>query len=118
MKYRHRCRGSFLLFSPETPSRERSSLCESEDVQCRLCGIGHGEVDNATGLRALLFVGDFGLANGESGDGDVVCSICVSGRFEAGLPLRVPGLCLAQVEAASMDEQKALFDWLRKNFKE
>jgi hypothetical protein len=91
MRHRYKCRESFLLFSPETDSRVRRSLRESEDLQCRLCGIGPGEVDSATGLRALLYVGNIGLADDDSGDRDVICSICVWGRFEAGLPLRAPG---------------------------
>jgi hypothetical protein len=72
---------NYLSFSNDVPDEIRINLLQSCDLTCGMCGIGPGEFDSDTGVRATLWV--------EPSRGDSLvqasCSICIEGRREAGL---------------------------------
>lgn len=72
---------NYLMFSENLPNDLRASLLKSCDLTCMMCGIGPGQIDSYTGLRAILHL--------DCSNGKVLiearCSICIEGRREARL---------------------------------
>lgn len=81
MSRRSTCHERYLLLSPDLKWEERTSLRESGDLNCRMCGLSPGEIDFTTGQRALLYAERSG-SSVISPRWEITCSICSEGRAE------------------------------------
>jgi hypothetical protein len=112
---------SCLLFSNSIPATLRAELLNDETLSCHKCGIGAGEVDTATGIRARLQIDALELsANGNTAAPElqVICSICQQGAKHITTPRPTTIWLLSQVRRAGQEEQRAVLKWLRQKFKE
>lgn len=106
---------NYLIFAPEVTPSQRVELGKQTDLTCEMCGIGPGQIDSDTGLRALLHVERARWP--DRPQFHFGCSICITGRHDMGA--EQPWFEVAsQIRRAGIEEQRAVFDWLRKKFKE
>jgi DNA mismatch endonuclease (patch repair protein) len=109
---------NYLVIAPDIPTHTRSQLRESHDLTCAMCGIAAGQIDSDTGLRALLHVKPGSYASRGSLSVQIACSVCLDGRKE----MMAERLCAkppaARIMRAGIDEQRSVYEWLRKKFKE
>lgn len=117
----HRERGLIFDSSIPTSIRRHVSL-GGDDLYCQMCGLCPGEVDEYTGEEAEFCV-DWVPNNGLSFRGRypeirALCSTCNQGakNITSEKPTKI--WLLSQVRRAGQEEQKAVFEWLRRKFGE
>ncbi|RAU23938.1 HNH endonuclease [Paramagnetospirillum kuznetsovii] len=123
--------GQYLLESPPPEKRgiefqrgisakTRAEVLDRNGFTCQMCGLTPGDIDPATGRKVRLHLGhikDKSLGGkDEPSNLRALCSTCnqgaknITGEKPTGLWL------LTQIRRAGIDEQRAVFDWLRKKF--
>lgn len=98
----------------------RAEVLDRNGFTCQMCGLTPGDIDPATSRKVRLHIGhikDKSLGGkDELSNLRALCSTCnqgaknVTGEKPTGIWL------LSQVRRAGQDEQRAVFDWLRKKF--
>jgi hypothetical protein len=98
----------------------RAEVLDRNGFTCQMCGLTPGDIDPATNRKVRLHIGhikDKSLGGiDELSNLRALCSTCnqgaknITGEKPTGIWL------LSQIRRAGQDEQKAVFDWLRKKF--
>jgi 5-methylcytosine-specific restriction endonuclease McrA len=100
----------------------RAEVLDRNGFTCQMCGLAPGDIDSSTGRKVRLHIGhikDKSLGGkDELSNLRALCSTCnqgaknITGEKPTGIWL------LSQIRRAGQDEQRAVFDWLRKKFGE
>jgi 5-methylcytosine-specific restriction endonuclease McrA len=105
---------------PAILAKLRSQILLQSDFCCQMCGVTPEDIDPYTGRKARLQIGHikakrFG-GKDELSNLRTVCSTCNQGakHVTAEKPSRI--WLLSQVRRAGQDEQRAVFESLRKKF--
>jgi len=101
-------------------ARLRAEVLDRNGFTCQMCGLSPGDIDPATGRKVRLRLGhikDKSLGGkDELSNLRALCSTCnqgatnITGEKPTGIWL------LSQIRRAGQDEQRAVFEWLRKKF--
>jgi predicted restriction endonuclease len=99
----------------------RAFVLERNGYTCQMCGLAAGDADpfhsNRTVRLTMGHIKDKSKGgNDETGNLRAVCTNCNEGLQNAALPKPDQVWLLAQVRRATIDDQKAVLDWLRKKF--
>jgi len=113
---------SNISFSRPISAKLRAEVLDRNGFTCQMCGLTPGDLDPDTGRKVRLHIGhikDKSLGGkDELSNLRALCSSCNQGakNITAEKPT---GLWLqSQVRRAGIDEQRAVYDWLRKKFGE
>jgi len=122
--------GQYLL--PEKPSERaikfdrvisaklRAEVFDRNGFTCQMCGLSPGDIDPTTRRKVRLHVGHIKDKNlggkDELSNLRALCSTCNQGAKNITGEKPTAIWLLSQVRRAGMDEQRAVFNWLRKKF--
>jgi 5-methylcytosine-specific restriction endonuclease McrA len=105
---------------PAISAALRSQVLVQSDFTCQMCGVTPEDIDSYTGRKVRLQIGhikDKSLGGkDELSNLRALCSTCNRGAksITTEKPTRI--WLLSQVRRAGQDEQRAVFEWLRKKF--
>ena len=109
-----------VAFERTISAKLRAEVLDRNGFTCVMCGLTPGDIDPATGRKVRLHIGhikDKSLGGKEElSNLRALCSTCnqgaknITGEKPTGIWL------LSQIRRAGQDEQRAVFDWLRKKF--
>jgi hypothetical protein len=111
-----------VAFARTISAKLRAEVLDRNGFTCQMCGLTPGDVDPYTGRKVRLHIGH--IVDKSLGGEDALsnlrtlCSTCnqgaknITGEKPTGIWL------LSQVRRAAQNEQRALFEWLRKKFGE
>lgn len=109
-----------VAFAQSISAKLRAEVLDRNGFTCQMCGLTPGDIDPATGRKVRLHLGhikDKSLGGkDELSNLRALCSTCnqgaknITGEKPTGIWL------LSQIRRAGQDEQRAVFDWLRKKF--
>ena len=113
---------SSVLIARGISGKLRAEVLDRNGFTCQMCGLSPGDIDPATGRKVRLHLGHIKDKNlggrDELSNLRALCSNCnqgaknITGEKPTGIWL------LSQIRRAGQDEQRAVFDWLSKKFKE
>lgn len=108
-------------FKREISKETRAYVLERNGYTCQMCGLAAGDTDPYNTARTVrLTMGHIKdkLKGGDDSPQNLraVCTNCNEGLQNAAPPKPDRILLLAQVQRATIDDQKALFDWLAKKY--
>ncbi len=99
----------------------RARVLERNGYTCQMCGVAAGDPDPLGGPRTVRLT--IGHIKDKSKGGDdspqnlrAVCTACNEGLQNASLPKPDCLFLLSQVRRATIDDQRALLDWLLQKF--
>lgn len=111
-----------VSFTRAISGKLRAAVLDRNGFTCQMCGLTPGDIDPYTYRKVRLHIGhikDKSLGGkDELSNLRALCSTCnqgaknITGEKPTGIWL------LSQVRRAGQDEQRAVFDWLRKKFAE
>jgi hypothetical protein len=107
-------------FARGISARLRADVLDRNGFTCQMCGLTPGEIDPATGRKVRLHVGH--IVDKSHGGKDelsnlrALCSSCNQGAKNLTAEKASAIWLLSQIRRAGQDEQRAVFDWLRKKF--
>ena len=111
---------SKVAFSRGISAKLRAEVLDRNGFTCQMCGLTPGDIDPATSRKVRLHLGhikDKSLGGkDELSNLRTLCSTCnqgaknITGEKPTGIWL------LSQIRRAGQDEQRAVFEWLRKKF--
>jgi hypothetical protein len=111
-----------VSFARAISAKLRAEVLDRNGFTCQMCGLTPGDVDPHTGRKVRLHIGH--IVDKSLGGKDelsnlrTLCATCnqgaknVTGEKPTGLWL------LSQIRRAGLEEQEAVFVWLRKKFEE
>ena len=98
----------------------RAEVLDRNGFTCQMCGLTPGDIDPATNRKVRLHVGhvkDKSLGGlDELSNLRTLCSTCNQGAKNITGEKPTSIWLLSQVRRAGRDEQRAVFEWLRKKF--
>ena len=107
-------------FARTISARLRAEVLDRNGFTCQMCGLTPGEVDPATKRKVRLHVGhikDKALGGkDELSNLRALCSTCNQGAKNITAEKASTIWLLSQIRRAGQDEQRAVYDWLRKKF--
>ena len=107
-------------FLREISAKLRAEVQDRNGFTCQMCGITPGEIDPATGRKVRLHIGhikDKSLGGkDELSNLRTLCSSCNQGAKNVTSEKPTTIWLLSQVRRSGIDEQRAVFDFLRKKF--
>lgn len=100
----------------------RAWVLERNGYTCQMCGMAAGDTDPFNPARTVRLTMGHIVDKSKGGDDlpqnlRAVCTNCNEGLQNAGLPKPDRIHLLAQVRRATIDDQRALLDWLLAKFK-
>jgi len=108
-------------FKRDVSKETRARVFERNGFTCQMCGIAAGDQDPFNSVRTIrLTVGH--IIDKSKGGADsfenlrAVCTNCNEGLQNASLPKPDRIQLLSQVRRATLDDQKAVLDWLLQKF--
>ncbi|MBA3724980.1 MAG: HNH endonuclease [Armatimonadetes bacterium] len=109
-----------IVFGRPISAKLRAEVLDRNGFTCQMCGLTPGDIDPDTGRTVRLHIGHIKDKNlggkDELSNLRALCSTCnqgaknITGEKPTGIWL------LSQVRRAGIDEQRAVFEWLRKKF--
>jgi hypothetical protein len=109
-------------FSRGISSKLRAEVLDRNGFTCQMCGLSPGETDPATGRKVRLHIGhikDKSLGGqDELSNLRALCSTCNQGAKNITAEKPTALWLLSQVRRAGQDEQRAVYEFLRKKFGE
>jgi 5-methylcytosine-specific restriction endonuclease McrA len=113
--------GPRVVFARSISGRLRAAVLDRNGFTCQMCGLTPGEIDPATGRKVRLHIGH--IVDKSIGGKDelsnlrALCSSCNQGAKNI-TSVKPPAVwLLSQIRRAGLEEQRAVFEWLRKKFK-
>jgi hypothetical protein len=113
---------SDIKFARSISGRLRAEVLDRNGFTCQMCGLTPGDIDPATGRKVRLHIGH--IVDKSIGGKDelsnlrTLCSTCNQGA-KNNTAVKPPAIwLLSQIRRAGIEEQRSVFDWLRKKFKE
>jgi len=101
-------------------ARVRAEVLDRNGFTCQMCGLTPGDIDPATGRKVRLHVGH--IVDKSLGGKDelsnlrALCSTCNQGAKNVTSEKPSSIWLLSQVRRAGVDEQRAVYDWLKSKF--
>jgi 5-methylcytosine-specific restriction endonuclease McrA len=109
-----------VTFTGGISARLRAEVLDRNGFTCQMCGLTPGDVDPATGRKVRLHIGhviDKILGGKEElSNLRALCSTCNQGAKNVTAQKPNTIWLLSQIRRAGKDEQRAVFEWLRKKF--
>jgi hypothetical protein len=109
-----------VKFSTTISAKLRAAVLDRNGFTCQMCGVTPGEIDPQTGRKVRLHIGH--IKDKSLGGRDelpnlrALCSTCNQGAKNITQEKPSTIWLLGQVRRANLDDQKAVFTWLKKKF--
>lgn len=111
---------SEVKFTRGISAKLRAEVLDRNGFTCQMCGLSPGDVDPSTGRKVRLHIGhikDKSLGGkDELSNLRALCSTCNQGAKNITIEKPTGLWLLSQIRRAGQDEQRAVYDWLRKKF--
>jgi hypothetical protein len=109
-----------VVFKSTISARLRAAVLDRNGFTCQMCGLTPGDIDPSTGRKVRLHIGH--IVDRSHGGKDelsnlrALCSTCNQGAKN--ITAEKPSVIwlLTQIRRAGIDEQQAVYNWLRKKF--
>jgi HNH endonuclease len=109
-----------VVFSQGISARVRAAVLDRNGFTCQMCGLTPGDIDPSTGRKVRLHIGHI-IDRSHGGKEELsnlraLCSTCNQGAKN--ITTEKPSLIwlLTQIRRAGIDEQRSVYNWLRKKF--
>ena len=108
-------------FKRNISKETRAWVLERNGYTCQMCGAAAGDIDPFVPNRTVRLTMGHIIDKSKGGDDSAnnlraLCTSCNEGLANSGLPKPDRIHLLAQVRRATIDDQKAVLDWLLKKF--
>lgn len=109
-----------VAFKRGISTRLRAEVLDRNGFTCQMCGLAPGEIDPATGRKVRLHIGH--IVDKSLGGKDelsnlrALCSTCNQGAKNITTEKPTAIWLLSQIRRSGIDEQRAVYEWLRKKF--
>lgn len=109
-----------VAFARAISSKLRAEVLDRNGFTCQMCGLTPGDVDPTTGRKVRLHIGH--IVDKSLGGKDALsnlralCSTCNEGAKNVTGEKPATIWLLSQIRRAGQDEQRAVYDWLRRKF--
>ncbi len=111
---------SDVSFARGISAKLRAEVLDRNGFTCQMCGLTPGDTDPATGRKVRLHLGhikDKSLGGiDELSNLRALCSTCNQGAKNITSEKPTTIWLLGQIRRAGQEEQKAVYEWLRKKF--
>lgn len=109
-----------VAFARGISTKLRAEVLDRNGFTCQMCGLTPGDIDPATGRKVRLHLGHIKDKNlggkDELSNLRALCSTCNQGAKNITSEKASTIWLLSQIRRAGQDEQRAVFNWLRKKF--
>jgi hypothetical protein len=109
-----------VAFARTISAKLRAEVLDRNGFTCQMCGLTPGDIDPDTGRKVRLHIGH--IVDKSLGGRDelsnlrTLCSTCNQGAKNVTGEKPTAIWLLSQVRRSTMDDQRAVHDWLRRKF--